>query len=211
MANKHNELIAKEGWVFFFPLLVAAALCFLFGAHWSLWSVLTILALYVAWFFRNPYRQIPEDPAAIVAPADGKVMAVTRLEDGRQMVTIFLNIFNVHINRAPIAGTVEQITYTPGKMVAAYKEEASQINERNRLIIGDGDFKIEVTQIAGLIARRIVCWVEETKTLSKGERFGLIRFGSRTDVVVPAECEILVKKGDKTRGGAQVIARRVET
>ena len=123
MAKKHNELIAREGWVFFFPLLIGALLCLFFGLPWAVWMTLGLLAAYVAWFFRNPYRQIPEDPNAIVSPADGKVVMVTRMEDGRHLISIFLNIFNVHVNRTPIAGSVAAIAYTPGKMVAAEAEK----------------------------------------------------------------------------------------
>ena len=210
MAKKHNELIAKEGWVFLFPPLVLSLLSFLL--NWPLWItvVLAVLGAYVAYFFRNPYRQIPTEPGGIVSPADGKVVGVHRLEDGRHLITIFLNVFNVHVNRSPIEGTIEEVEYSKGKFLAAYKEEASKVNERNRLLIKDGDFAVEVTQIAGLIARRIVCWVAPSQTLTRGQRFGLIRFGSRMDVVLPAECAVLVQPGQKIAGGSHLIARRSE-
>jgi len=208
LARKHNELIAREGWIFFFPPLIAAILSFFLGLHWSLTTILAILALYVAWFFRNPYRQIPEDPDAIVSPADGKVVGIHALDDGRHLITIFLNIFNVHVNRSPIAGEVREVVYTKGAFLAAYKEEASEINERNRMVIEDEGFVVEVTQIAGLIARRIVCWIKPATRLEKGERFGLIRFGSRMDVVLPATVEIRVREGETLRGGSDIIAKR---
>lgn len=208
LANKHNELIAKEGWIFFFPPLIAAILSLLFGLHWAVTAALAAPAAFVAWFFRNPYRQIPDDPDAIVSPADGKVVGIHTLDDGRSLITIFLNIFNVHVNRSPIAGEISDVTYTKGKFLAAYKEEASEINERNRVVIDDAGFVVEVTQIAGLIARRIVCWVKPATRLEKGERFGLIRFGSRMDVVLPAGCEIAVREGMNLRGGSDIIAKR---
>jgi len=207
LAKKHTELVAKEGWLFFFPLLLSAVVSFLL--QWTLAGcVLALLTFYVAWFFRNPYRQIPEEADVIVSPADGKVVGVHRLEDGRHMITIFLNIFNVHVNRSPIGGTIERVEYTAGKFLAAYKEEASTLNERNRLVIRDGDFRVEVTQIAGLIARRIVCWAREADTLLRGERFGLIRFGSRMDLVLPESCQVVVKPGQKIAGGSHIVARR---
>ncbi|CAM2067746.1 phosphatidylserine decarboxylase family protein [Sulfidibacter corallicola] len=207
MAKKHQELIAKEGWIFLFPPLILAFV--FFALKWFVAAVLlAVLGLYVAYFFRNPYRQIPEDSDGIVSPADGKVVTVRRLEDGRQMISVFLNIFNVHINRCPIAGRVEKVEHTRGKFLAAYKEEASTLNEQNKVIIRDGDFVMEVIQIAGLIARRIVCWSREADQVTRGERFGLIRFGSRVDIFLPAECEIVVREGQKIAGGSDLIARR---
>lgn len=169
---------------------------------------MAILVAYVAYFFRNPYRQIPVDADAIVSPADGKIVTVRRLEDGSQLVCIFLNIFNVHVNRSPIAGTVDGINYCKGKFVAASRVDASHINERNKLTISDGAFRIEVTQVAGLIARRIVCWSKEQQEIGRGERFGLIRFGSRVDLLLPSQCEVLVREGEKVAGGSDIIARR---
>lgn len=210
MAGKHNELVAREGWIFLFPMILLAVASALLGWHIIITAILAILAFYVAWFFRNPYRQISEDPAAIISPADGKVVGVQRLEDGRHLITIFLNIFNVHVNRCPIGGKIEQVQYHKGLFLAAYKEEASSENERNHVTIRDEDFKIEVIQIAGLIARRIICWVKEADEVRKGERFGLIRFGSRMDLILPAECEILTRIGQKVAGGSDILARRAD-
>jgi len=208
LAKPHQELIAKEGWLYLWPPAVLAALSLIFGGPLWLTVLAAVLAVYVGWFFRNPYRQIPEDPDVIVSPADGKVVAVRELEDGRRLVAIFLNIFNVHVNRSPIAGAVDSIEYAKGRFVSAYKDEASEVNERNRLTIRDGDFVVEVVQIAGLIARRIVCWARESQALAKGERFGLIKFGSRVDVILPANSEILVTEGQKVAGGSHALARR---
>lgn len=205
--NKHDEMIAKEGWIFFFPLLILALLAGYFA--WTVAAiVLGILALYVAWFFRNPQRAIPSEAGAIVSPADGKVVAVRQLEDGSQAMSIFLNIFNVHVNRSPIQGVVQTAEYTEGKFVPADRPEASTVNERNKLVVVDGSFRLEVTQVAGLIARRIVCWSKPGDQLERGQRFGLIRFGSRVDLRFPKDCEIVVKVGQKVAGGSDIIARR---
>lgn len=208
MAKKHNELIAKEGWIFFFPMLVLTLVAFAMNSPFWTWGILGLLTFYVAWFFRNPYRQIPTQAGAIVSPADGKIVGIRKLEDGRTCIHVFLNIFNVHVNRSPIEGQVEAIVYRKGKFLNAMKEEAAAENEHNRLILTDGDFRMEVTQIAGLIARRIICWSKEGDSLARGERFGLIRFGSRVDVVLPGECEIRIKDGQTVRGGIDIIAMR---
>lgn len=205
--NKHDEWIAKEGWVFFFPLVALTLVLGLLN-YYGVAAVFAVLALYVAYFFRNPYREIPSDPAAIVSPADGKVVAIRTLDDGRQAMSIFLNIFNVHVNRSPIPGLVERTEYTTGKFVPADRPDASVVNERNKLVIADGNFRMEVTQVAGLIARRIVCWSKTSDQLACGERFGLIRFGSRVDLLFPKECEIVAKIGQKVAGGCDIIARR---
>ena len=208
MAKKHSELVAKEGWIFLFPFIVLTVLSYFLGWSPILTVIFAILGFYVAWFFRNPYRQIPADPNSIVSPADGKVVGVHRMDDGRQLITIFLNIFNVHVNRCPIGGTVEHVEHFKGLFLAAYKEEASQLNERNLVILRDGDFRVDVIQIAGLIARRIICWVSKDQQMARGERFGLIRFGSRMDIILPESCEILVKTGQKVAGGCDILATR---
>jgi len=208
LARQHRELIAREGWVFFFPPLILTVILYLLRVPFY-WTVLCgVLAAYVAYFFRNPYRQIPTDENTVISPADGKVVAVRQLDDGRHLISIFLNIFNVHINRCPIAGRVETVNHTKGKFLAAYKPEASQVNERNLVAIRDNDFLVEVTQIAGLIARRIVCWSKPEDQVSRGQRFGLIRFGSRVDVVLPATCSIAVHEGQKISGGSDILAHR---
>jgi len=208
LAKKHSELVAKEGWIFLFPFIVLTVLSYFLGWSPILTVIFAILGFYVAWFFRNPYRQIPADPNSIVSPADGKVVGVHRMDDGRQLITIFLNIFNVHVNRCPIGGTVEHVEHFKGLFLAAYKEEASQLNERNLVILRDGDFRVDVIQIAGLIARRIICWVSKDQQMARGERFGLIRFGSRMDIILPESCEILVKTGQKVAGGCDILATR---
>ena len=208
LEKHHRELIAREGWVFLFPPGLLALVSLFWGGPLWLTAVLAVLALYVAYFFRNPYRQIAGDANAVVSPADGKVVTVRQLEDGRRQVSIFLNIFNVHVNRCPISGQTEEVTYSTGRFLAAYKEDASKVNERNSIVICDGDFKVEVIQIAGLIARRIVCWINKGDRVEKGQRFGLIRFGSRVDLFLPEGCRVVVKPGQKVAGGSDIIAER---
>ena len=210
MAKKHQELIAKEGWIFLFPSVLLTLVSF--ALKWPIYvsSIFLLLAIWIAWFFRNPYRQIPEAPDAIVSPADGKVVGVHQLDDGRHLITIFLNVFNVHVNRCPIGGKITRIQYIKGKFLAAFDKDASKLNERNVVEITDGDFKIEVIQIAGLIARRIICWSKADDQVARGERFGLIRFGSRMDLILPESCDVLVKLGDIVSGGSDILAKRTD-
>lgn len=189
------------------PLIVLFALSLIL--KWPIWLAVIslILTLYVAYFFRNPYRRIPSDEDAVVSPADGKVVQVGRDDAGRWVISVFLNIFNVHVNRSPIAGQISEIKYIKGKFLAAYDPKASIENERNGLSIVRGSQTVEVIQIAGLIARRIVCWKKAGDELARGERFGLIRFGSRVDIILPAEAEMAVVVGQKIRGGCDMLAR----
>jgi phosphatidylserine decarboxylase len=163
------------------------------------------LAAFVSYFFRNPNRQVPKGDNLIVSPADGKVVKISRMENGEQTISIFLNIFNVHVNRSPISGNLQQVEYKRGKFKVAYDEEASRVNEQNVLTIENQRVRVVVRQIAGLIARRVVCWKKPGSTLQRGELFGLIRFGSRVDVVLPEKVTIVVKVGDKVHGGSSII------
>jgi phosphatidylserine decarboxylase len=158
----------------------------------------------VAFFFRHPKRTIPADPAIIVSPADGKVVKVERIGNIFRL-SIFLSIFDVHVNRSPMRGRIEAIDYRRGKFKAAFNHAASVENERNIIMIGDGHVKLVVTQIAGLIARRIVCWKKVGDFVEKGELIGLIRFGSRVDVLFPAGTEATVETGTRVRGGSTPI------
>jgi phosphatidylserine decarboxylase len=193
------------------PTLVAgAALAFL--APW--WVALPILVLggFFAAFFRNPARRIPDDPDAVVAPADGKVIDVseTELPDGSKArrVGIFLSVFDVHVNRAPVAGRVIGIARSGAQFLAAFDPDAVTRNVQLALDLETATgARVRVVQITGLIARRIVCQVQPGEWLERGVRYGLIRFGSRTDVILPLDAEVTVKAGDKVRGGSSVIAR----
>jgi phosphatidylserine decarboxylase len=191
-------------------ILLAPGLVFLLvtplpGLGW----LLVVLAAFVAFFFRDPTRIPPDDPKLLVSAADGRVVAVGPApgDPSRQQVSVFLSILDVHINRSPLPAVVTGVRYTPGKFLAAYRPEAATRNERNEIELQDGELRVTVRQIAGVVARRIRCWVSENDRLQKGERFGLIQFGSRTEVVLPADVEILVREGDRVRGGETAIAR----
>jgi len=164
-----------------------------------------LIAGFVCFFFRNPDRTIPSGDNLIVSPADGKVVKISNGPGQEQTISIFLNIFNVHVNRSPISGELAQLEYKRGKFKVAYDEEASRVNEQNVLTIKGAGIQVTVRQIAGLIARRVVCWKKPGSALGRGELFGLIRFGSRVDVVVPGNVKIAVKIGDHVQGGSSVL------
>jgi phosphatidylserine decarboxylase len=165
---------------------------------------LLLLAAFVAFFFRNPKREIPTDPRVIVSPADGRVVKIERVGNVTKM-SIFLSVLDVHVNRSPIDGRIEAIDYRKGRFKAAFNHAASVENERNIIMIAHGNIKVVFTQIAGLIARRIVCWKKVGDTVTKGELVGLIRFGSRVDVLFPAGTQVTVQEGTRVRGGSSPI------
>ncbi len=167
-------------------------------------AIFFVLAAFICYFFRNPDRQIPAGNNLVVSPADGKVVKISQRAD-EQTISIFLNIFNVHVNRSPIAGELENLEYKRGKFKVAYDEEASRVNEQNILTIKGQGIQVVVRQVAGLIARRVVCWTRPGDPLKRGELFGLIRFGSRVDVVLPGNVRILVTVGDQVKGGSSII------
>jgi phosphatidylserine decarboxylase len=173
---------------------------------WGVTGVGLVLTLGVALFFRDPERIIPQSPETIVSPADGRIMEIVSENTQTQRISIFLSVWDVHINRAPYSGVVRSIVYTPGKFLAAYRQEASLVNEANTVTIADHGREFIVKQIAGVLARRIVCRVRPGDTLEKGQRYGLIRFGSRTDLLLPATAEIAVQVGDVVRGGETILA-----
>ena len=202
--------IAPQGFRHIAALLILAVIAFLIGPLRWLAVPLAAFASFVAFFFRDPARVPPSDPKLLVSAADGKVVDVglSPSDPSRQQIGVFLSIFNVHINRSPLSAMVAGIRYTPGSFFAAYKKEAATQNERNEIELLDGDFRVTVRQIAGVVARRIVCSVAENDRLERGQRFGLIQFGSRTEVVLPQNVEILVRVGDRVKGGETPIARR---
>jgi phosphatidylserine decarboxylase len=165
-----------------------------------------VLAAFCLWFFRDPDRDIPEGPVA-VSPADGKVVLIRRRPEGSR-VSIFLNIFDVHVNRAPVAGKVSQVTYKPGKFLVASKEEASVENEMNTITVDGPLGVVAFSQIAGLIARRIICYKKPGDQVGAGERVGLIKFGSRVDISFGPEWEVAVKEGQRVKAGSSIVARR---
>src|SRR5579864_1814879 len=168
---------------------------------------LFLLAAFCLYFFRDPERTIPDGPVA-VSPADGKVVAIRADDPNRARISIFLNIFDVHVNRAPIAGTITNVEYKKGQFLVASREVASSQNERNTVTIEDQGTHVGFAQIAGLIARRIVFYKKLGDHVQKGERVGLIKFGSRVDVFLGPEWEITVKHGEHVSGGSSILARR---
>ena len=202
--------IASQGFRYIGVVVALGAVALVFEpVRWLAWP-LGALGAFIAFFFRDPTRVPPSDPNLLVSPADGTVVDAgpAPSDPSRKQIGIFLSILNVHINRSPLSASVASIRYTPGSFFAAYREEAATQNERNELELLDGGFRVTVRQIAGVIARRIVCTVAENDRLERGQRFGLIQFGSRTEVVLPWETEILVRVGDRVRGGETPIARR---
>jgi phosphatidylserine decarboxylase len=198
-------MIVRDAYRFLVPLILAAGLAYLFDISIAA-GILVALAVFVAFFFRNPRREIPAEPDAIVSPADGKIVKVERVGNVTKL-SIFLSLFNVHVNRSPIAGRIEAVDYRKGKFKAAFIHSASEENERNIVMIGNGEIKLVFTQIAGVIARRIVFWKRAGDVVAKGELVGLIRFGSRVDVLFPAGTEATVRVGDKVHGGSSRIGR----
>ncbi len=203
--------IAKEG----FPFLIPSAILTLFFA-WMGWTALTIpailITLFIAYFFRNPKRKIPSLPNIIVSPADGRVIGVGECEEDRFLkekalkVSIFMSPFDVHVNRSPASGKILQTSYHPGKFLAASRDKASLLNEQNALIMETEDpYKILLVQIAGFIARRIVCYAKKGDLLNRGEIFGMIRFGSRVDLYLPTNVRPIVKVGQHIKGGESII------
>lgn len=205
--NKKRPLVAREGWKF---ILFFASLCFLslFMNYLISSFLFFLLVIAVAAFFRDPKRVTPEIKGTIISPADGKVILLERGIDDKISLGIFLSPLDVHINRAPISGEIKKIKYSKGNFVAAYKDDSSEINEKNTIEIEmDSGDNFSVIQIAGFIARRIVCWKKEGDYISKGERFGLIQFGSRTDLIIPPGYEPCVSLGDRVRGGETIVAK----
>ena len=200
--------MAKDAIPYLIPLLILSVLFGVYGSKATA-MVFLILSLFIAFFFRDPDRKIPDDASALVSPADGKVVEILELGDGTTRISIFLSVFNVHINRAPVDGIIESTLYTPGKFKPAFVPSASAENEQNVLVIDQGSYKIRVSQIAGVLARRIVCWKKAGESVQKGERFGLIKFGSRVDLTFPGNVIPSVKMGDRVRGGSTVIGRAV--
>ena len=202
--------MAREG-IPFVLIGLFIAIAFIFAGIWWLAVVFIALAAFTAYFFRDPDREITSEENLVVSAADGRVTRIEKLnpenDDSPNVVSVFLSIFDVHINRSPIAGEIAEVVYSKGKFVIATREDASQINEQNALTIKNERMTIVCKQIAGVLARRIVCWKRAGDRVRLGERFGLIRFGSRTDLILPPEVEIAVKVGDRVRGGVTIIGR----
>jgi phosphatidylserine decarboxylase len=208
---KHDSIIAREGYPFIVFFFIVTVFIAFFGRGWLI-ILFVFITFFIVWFFRNPERSFQEEEKVLISPADGKVIKIENVEvngtiSGRfKKISIFMNVFNVHVNRAAYSGEIEAINYHEGKFLSANLDKASQDNERNEVMIRTEDGRtVWMVQIAGLIARRIVCWVNVGTTIKKGERFGLIRFGSRVDVYLPEDSRISVKLRDKVKAGETVL------
>jgi phosphatidylserine decarboxylase len=206
-----HPLIAREGWPFAAALLAAAlAVGYFLGWGWSapLWLALA----FVVQFFRDPAREVPDDPRAVVSPADGRIVEVSKsrdpwLERDALKISVFMNVFNVHSNRSPVDGVVKERWYFPGAFVNAALDKASLSNERNALWLQTADGRdVTCVQVAGLIARRILCYVAAGAELERGQRFGFIRFGSRVDVYLPLDAQVKAAIGEKVYAATSVLA-----
>jgi len=202
---------ARDGWRFFLPLVGFAVVFLVIG--WKVAAaIVAVGALFVAYFFRDPERKPPRIAGAIVSAADGRVTTIEEVEhpafpNGRaRRISVFLSLFSVHVNRSPIGGNVESVEYRPGRFHNALLEASARENERNRIAFRNGVCGVVVDQIAGVLARRVLCYCRSGDTVAQSQRIGLIRFGSRTDTFLPLEAEVRVKKGMSVRGGETVLA-----
>ena len=201
--------MVKEAYKFALPPIVLGLLCLIPGWKWAA-GVLVFLGLFVLYFFRDPEREIPTEPGAVVSPADGHVVVIVdEALDGvmGRRVSIFLSIWDVHVQRAPVAGRIASVVYRPGKFHAAWFAHASTENEQNIIAIDTPQGRVVFKQIAGLIARRVLCWKHEGDSVALGERVGMIRFGSRVDIWLPAEVQIVAKQGQMVYGGKSILAK----
>jgi phosphatidylserine decarboxylase len=210
MTNYPHPIIAREGWPFLAISIILAIAATVWCAAWSI--PLWIIALFVLQFFRDPPREIPQVAGAVLSPADGRVIKVERTNDpyGQReaiLVSVFMNVFNVHSNRSPVDGTVEKVQYFPGKFVNADLDKASAENERNAVVLKTTDGRtVTFVQVAGLIARRILCYIKAGDVLARGQRYGFIRFGSRVDVYLPLDASVKVSIGDKVSATTTILA-----
>lgn len=209
---KHRELVAYEGWIFVGMTGALAAVSF-WQSLLITAAILSMLTFFCVYFFRNPERSVADTDGISVSPADGKVMDITLVEEplfiqGEAIrVRIFLSLFNVHINRTPMAGEIIWVQQVSGKFLPAFKDEAGLKNQRNYVGMETDEGKVLVVQVTGLVARRLICWVKVGQVVVRGERFGLIRFGSCTELYLPVHSDVVVKSGDRVRGGESIIAK----
>ncbi|MFZ0640522.1 MAG: phosphatidylserine decarboxylase family protein [Candidatus Acidiferrales bacterium] len=200
--------MVKDGFRFALPPLILGIVLMIFRWWWG--AIFVALGLFVLYFFRDPERRIPSEPGAVVSPADGRIVEVVDEPLGDRpgkRISIFLSVFDVHVNRAPVAGQVSRVDYHRGAFMGAWKEKASHANEQNAITIATPAGEMTFKQIAGWVARRILCWTRIGDEVRIGQRIGMIRFGSRVDVWLPVDAEILVRRGQHVAGGATQIAR----
>lgn len=210
MNSYPHPIIAREGWPF---LAISVALAVAATLWCAVWSIpLWVIALFVLQFFRDPPREVPQDAGAVLSPADGRVIKVERTQDpyGQReaiLISVFMNVFNVHSNRSPVDGKVERVQYFPGKFVNADLDKASSENERNAVVLTTNDGRtVTFVQVAGLIARRILCYIKPGDVLARGQRYGFIRFGSRVDVYLPLGANVKVSIGDRVSATTTILA-----
>ncbi len=210
--------MVKDAYRFAVPPLVAGGACLLAAWRQHVWAwpgtIFVLLGLFVLYFFRDPERTVPSDPTAVVSPADGRVVAVVDEPlDGApgHRLSIFLSIWNVHVQRAPVAGRIARVVYKPGKFYGAFRESASRENEQNIVYMDTAQGCVVFKQIAGAIARRVLCWKREGDQAARGERVGLIRFGSRVDIWLPNSASIVARRGENVKGGESIVARWTST
>ncbi|MFZ0661313.1 MAG: phosphatidylserine decarboxylase family protein [Acidobacteriaceae bacterium] len=208
--------MVRDGYFYGIAFLIAAGLLWYFTGEWGWVAIIPILlALFFLWFFRDPEREIPDGKGLVVSPADGKVTEALRIvtpEGEALRLSIFLNVFNVHVNRSPISGTLREVAYRKGQYLNAMNPASAEKNEQNKAVIeADEGYFVAFTQIAGLLARRIVFRPQEGAHLGRGQRVGLIKFGSRVDVLLPGRAELHVKIGDHVKGGSSILATVPET
>jgi phosphatidylserine decarboxylase len=203
------ENMVRDGYFYGFGFIAAAVLIFLVTGHWA-WAVVPILlACFFLWFFRDPKRPVPAEAGLVVSPADGKITEVTRIQTPageRIRLSIFLSVFDVHVNRSPIAGTVREVRYQKGQHLNALSRHCAEKNEQNIVTVQGDEFDVTFSQIAGILARRIVFRFKVGDFVERGERVGLIKFGSRVDVILPGHAHVRVALGHRVKGGASVLA-----
>jgi phosphatidylserine decarboxylase len=201
--------MVRDAYRFAIPPIAVGAVCLVLRWYWPA-AILIFLGLFVFYFFRDPERAIPTDPDVVVSPADGRVVEIIDEEFESKMghrISIFLSIWNVHVQRAPVAGRIEKVLYRRGKFLGAFRAAASRENEQNVIYMQTTKGQLVFKQIAGAVARRVICWKQSGENVALGDRVGLIRFGSRVDVWLPLDTEVSVKRGDFAKGGETVLAK----
>jgi phosphatidylserine decarboxylase len=201
--------MVRDGYFYALGLAVVAAMVWLLTHSYLLLALPLLLAAFFLWFFRDPQRTIPATPGQIVSPADGLITDAEWIEttDGSRLrISIFLNVFDVHVNRSPVSGTVKHVEFRKGEFLNAMRAESVLNNEQTLIVIDAGAYEVSFKQIAGLLARRIVCNLKVGDRVERGQRVGLIKFGSRVDVLLPQEANLKVKTGSRVRGGSSVLA-----
>ena len=212
---RENYPIEKAGWKYLMVLATVTALCYM-SSFRTVSALPLFMFIFTAYFFRNPKRRIPRSQKSILSPADGVVLSISTVQEDRFLggpavkVSIFLSILNVHVNRSPVTGEVKYVEYIPGKFFPAFKSHASEINERNYVGIQCEGYRVMVCQITGFIARRIVCYKKAGDFMDQGQLFGMIKFGSCTEIYMPHGVEIMVDPGDRVKGGMTVVGRLLD-